>query len=45
MVHLFKAAGVCLGLLAMLAIMPVHGVTTVVNEDFEGGLPGEVPTG
>lgn len=41
----FKALGVGLGLLAVLAIMPAKAVTTVVNEDFEGGDPGTVPDG
>ena len=40
-----RALGVCLGLWAVWATGPAMGVTTVVNEDFEGGLPGEVPTG
>ncbi|MGI6301078.1 MAG: PA14 domain-containing protein [Verrucomicrobiota bacterium] len=40
-----KALGICLGLMAVLAIQPAMGITTVVYEDFEGGLPGEVPNG
>ncbi len=40
-----KALGVCFGLMAVLVIQPAMGVTTVVFEDFESGVPGEVPAG
>ena len=41
----YKALGLGLGLMALLAIMPAKGVTTIVNEDFETGAPGTVPSG
>ena len=42
----FMALGIGLGLLAVLAILPAKGaISTVVIEDFENGVPGEVPSG